>query len=136
MNPTFLPTTTHAKTVGILRATLAIIALVGLALTSFLFGKEPASVAPLFDHSQCQYPERASNPVDGCDNSDLVDPSDSAVIKGEVPTNTTQELQKPVSHNIETVEKPVESVDNSEPPTIWIDDGILRDKGGNPIPGK
>lgn len=25
---------------------------------------------PLFDHSNCQYPDRWSNPVDGCDNSD------------------------------------------------------------------
>lgn len=25
---------------------------------------------PLIDHSDCQYPDRWSNPVDGCDNSD------------------------------------------------------------------
>ena len=25
---------------------------------------------PLIDHSNCQYPDRWSNPVDGCDNSD------------------------------------------------------------------
>jgi len=32
----------------------------------------PASAAQevQFDHSNCQYPERWSNPVDGCDNSD------------------------------------------------------------------
>lgn len=24
----------------------------------------------IFDHSNCQYPDRWSNPVDGCDNSD------------------------------------------------------------------
>lgn len=30
--------------------------------------------APLFDHSQCQYPNRQSNPVDGCDNTDPADP--------------------------------------------------------------
>lgn len=29
---------------------------------------QPASAA--FDHSNCQYPDRWSNPVDGCDNSD------------------------------------------------------------------
>jgi len=28
-----------------------------------------AQVAP-FDHSDCQYPDRWSNPADGCDNSD------------------------------------------------------------------
>lgn len=32
----------------------------------------PASAAQdvQFDHSNCQYPERWTNPVDGCDNSD------------------------------------------------------------------
>lgn len=29
---------------------------------------QPAAAA--FDHSNCQYPDRWSNPVDGCDNSD------------------------------------------------------------------
>lgn len=31
-----------------------------------------------FDHSQCQYPTRTTNPVDGCDNSDPCDPADAA----------------------------------------------------------
>lgn len=129
MNPSFLPTATH-KVVGIAKATLALSLLVGLALTSFLFGREPASVAPLFDHSVCQYPDRASNPVDGCDNSDLVNPDSSDEIKGVVPPTTTSEIQKPVSHNIKTVEKPVEAVEN----TVY--DGVLRDNFGNPIAGK
>lgn len=30
-----------------------------------------------FDHSQCQYPARTSNPPDGCDNSDPCDPSNT-----------------------------------------------------------
>lgn len=29
-----------------------------------------ATAAVAFDHSNCQYPDRWSNPVDGCDNSD------------------------------------------------------------------
>lgn len=29
---------------------------------------QPASAA--FDHSNCQYPDRWTNPADGCDNSD------------------------------------------------------------------
>lgn len=32
-----------------------------------------------FDHMQCQYPTRATNPLDGCDNSD---PACPAEIKG------------------------------------------------------
>lgn len=32
---------------------------------------QPTSAAPTaFDHSNCQYPERWTNPADGCDNSD------------------------------------------------------------------
>lgn len=27
-----------------------------------------------FDHSQCQYPNRSSNPIDGCDNTDPARP--------------------------------------------------------------
>lgn len=29
---------------------------------------------PAFDHSQCQYPLRETNPPDGCDNSDPANP--------------------------------------------------------------
>lgn len=29
-----------------------------------------AQQAAPFDHSNCQYPDRTTNPVDGCDNSD------------------------------------------------------------------
>lgn len=31
---------------------------------------QPASAAQPFDHSNCQYPDRWTNPVDSCDNSD------------------------------------------------------------------
>lgn len=31
---------------------------------------QPASAAQPFDHSNCQYPDRWSNPANGCDNSD------------------------------------------------------------------
>lgn len=35
--------------------------------------------AQTFDHSNCQYPDRTSNPANGCDNSD---PCDPANVKG------------------------------------------------------
>lgn len=38
-----------------------------------------ASQQEPFDHSNCQYPDRWSNPVDGCDNSD---PAVPECIKG------------------------------------------------------
>jgi hypothetical protein len=31
---------------------------------------QPASAAQPFDHSNCQYPDRWTNPANGCDNSD------------------------------------------------------------------
>lgn len=37
----------------------------------------PAQERP-FDHSNCQYPFRKSNPVNGCDNSDPADPIKAA----------------------------------------------------------
>jgi hypothetical protein len=37
-----------------------------------------ANEAMPFDHSQCQYPDRTTNPVDGCDNSDPCDPQSAA----------------------------------------------------------
>jgi len=40
---------------------------------------QPASAAPAFDHSNCQYPDRTTNPPNGCDNSD---PCDPAQVKG------------------------------------------------------
>lgn len=39
----------------------------------------PAGAAQPFDHSNCQYPDRWSNPADGCDNSD---PAVPECIKG------------------------------------------------------
>lgn len=43
----------------------------------------PASAQQLsqpFDHSNCQYPDRTTNPPNGCDNSD---PCDPANVKGD-----------------------------------------------------
>lgn len=47
--------------------------LVGLVAASLLPAQsrtQPARAAQSFSHEDCQYPERWSNPVDGCDNSD------------------------------------------------------------------
>lgn len=63
------------KTGGIADAGPAIIIglLIGL-IAAQLVGTSPkptnAQQAASFDHSGCQYPDRWSNPVDGCDNSD------------------------------------------------------------------
>ncbi len=36
-----------------------------------------------FDHSTCQYPDRTTNPPNGCDNSDPCDPSNVKDGSGE-----------------------------------------------------
>ena len=37
-----------------------------------------AEKQPAFDHSGCQYPDRSTNPPNGCDNSDPCDPANAA----------------------------------------------------------
>ena len=66
---------TTYKTGGIAEAGPAIIIglLIGL-IAAQLVGTSPkptnAQQAAPFDHSQCQYPDRWTNPPNGCDNSD------------------------------------------------------------------
>lgn len=44
-----------------------------------------------FDHSFCQYPDRTTNPVDGCDNSDPCDPAQTKGGSGDcLPVQPTQ----------------------------------------------
>lgn len=61
-----------------------------------------ASQSIVFDHTNCQYPERWSNPADGCDNSDPAVPecikaaysqeSEQACIAEYIKQNTQPEL--------------------------------------------
>lgn len=45
---------------------------------------------PAFDHSLCQYPERTTNPPDGCDNTDPCDPANVKGGSGDcAPVTTT-----------------------------------------------
>lgn len=55
-----------------------IVGLIAVQLMPVQSKPQPASAAT-FDHSNCQYPDRWSNPVDGCDNSD---PAAPECIKG------------------------------------------------------
>jgi hypothetical protein len=54
---------------------LALLAGLALMVAFNIYVNTPPSKAealsqPAFDHSNCQYPDRWSNPKDGCDNSD------------------------------------------------------------------
>lgn len=51
----------------------------------------PVSAQEPFDHSQCQYPDRTTNPVDGCDNSDPCDPANVKGGSGDCAPTPVQE---------------------------------------------
>lgn len=57
---------------------ISIIIFVAGFYSGYLYGSNQsiarAEASIKFDHSQCQYPNRASNPPDGCDNSDPARP--------------------------------------------------------------
>lgn len=59
-----------------------------------------------FDHNGCQYPERETNPPNGCDNSD---PACPETIKYgydcQPQAKTTMVSEIPTSHNIELIGK-------------------------------
>lgn len=104
------PKTTH-------RYPLFRVLLIALVFTSFLFwfwhsvSTAAAADQPLFDHSNCQYPDRSTNPPGGCDNTDPCDPGNTKGGSGAcLPPQTPPERpippldeEKPVSHNIDTV---------------------------------
>lgn len=68
---------------------------------------QPADAAQAFDHSQCQYPDRWTNPADGCDNSDPAVPecikamyskaAEDACIASFVDANKQPQPVKPVA---------------------------------------
>lgn len=61
---------------------IVILVILGLFYIANVLGVVNAQPAPskaAFDHSNCQYPDRWSNPADGCDNSD---PAVPECIKG------------------------------------------------------
>lgn len=71
--------------------------------------------APPFDHSDCQYPERLSNPPDGCDNSDPARPEcmkfgtedcDLPYADGSLPIRN-ETVAPAASHEVKPSEKPL-----------------------------
>jgi hypothetical protein len=66
-----------------------------------------ANAEASFDHSNCQYPERATNPPNGCDNSD---PACSELIKGATscPADEPKEVQQPITPPVEIPVEPRE----------------------------
>jgi hypothetical protein len=123
MTPTFLPTQTHHYPLKKVAAGFLLLAgIVGLFLM-FQDVKAELDVNPIqqvpqpvnvagFDHSQCQYPDRTTNPPNACDNSDPCDPANVKGGSGECIAQPESQ-QKPASYNIKTVEKPVDQVYNS-----------------------
>lgn len=125
MSPTFLPTTTHKNPLNLFFKVffVVIVAVVSLCVLFYIVGAEPAgesptpvapNVATSFDHDQCQYPARSTNPPDGCDNSDPCDPSNVKGGSGEC-IETPQSQKNQTSQNVVSVQKPVEAVDKLPP---------------------
>ena len=64
----------------VIPAVVAALVVAALLVWAYIALVPPASAAvETFDHSNCQYPERWSNPPNGCDNSD---PAVPECIKG------------------------------------------------------
>ena len=55
--------------------------------------------AEAFDHSQCQYPNRLSNPPDGCDNTDPCDPSNTKGGSGDCKQDNYSDPHRPEYDN-------------------------------------
>lgn len=53
---------------------VAIAAVIGIGIFLHTTSRSAYAAEPVFDHSNCQYPNRLSNPVNGCDNSDPARP--------------------------------------------------------------
>ena len=96
---------TTYKTGGIAEAGPAIIIglLIGL-IAAQLVGTSPkpanAAQTASFDHSQCQYPDRTTNPADGCDNTDPCDPAQTKGGSGDcLPVGTAEKQQAIAEHD-------------------------------------
>lgn len=65
------------------------------------------SNAKPFDHSQCQYPDRTTNPPNGCDNSDPADPYCAAKgLPEDCRAVTAPATQTTTSQNVPDTELP------------------------------
>ena len=67
---------------------LAMIMVIGLAFAPVQTTPKPARATQEgFDHSNCQYPHRTTNPPNGCDNSDPCDPANVKGGSGDCESN-------------------------------------------------
>lgn len=64
----------------------------GLFALQVVSRTQAESAAVVFDHSQCQYPDRLSNPANGCDNSDPACPLETKGGSCENYQPTAQEI--------------------------------------------
>lgn len=72
-----------------------------------------------FDHSQCQYPMRSTNPANGCDNSTPCDPQDAA--KGGSGACRDEMVTRPVPKSSQptTPETPQSPINNPPKPGCY-----------------
>jgi len=85
---------------GLYKWLIIAIIVIGLVYVTWAFTTLRDIVGAIpFDHATCQYPERRSNPPDGCDNTD---PARPECMKGGTE-NCTIPIEQPI-------EKPIENV--------------------------
>lgn len=80
--------------------------------TGYVIGQStpPAMVqAQTFDHSNCQYPDRTTNPSNGCDNSDPCDPANVKGGSGDCTDKPSETI---------TVPEPVKPVEQAPVPAV------------------
>lgn len=58
-----------------------------------------ATDTAVFDYSGCQYPDRTTNPPDGCDNSDPCDPANVKGGSGDCTPIGTAEKQEAIAEH-------------------------------------
>lgn len=96
-------------TIAIMGWSLAFYGIVNSVKTEYI---ESPTVEVLPDHSNCQYPNRLSNPPDGCDNSDPARPEC-------VTKFGTEDCDIPYPEQLEIIEVPlVVTTIELEPTTV------------------
>jgi hypothetical protein len=104
----------------VIPAVVAALIVAALLVWGYIALVPPAGAATeTFDHSDCQYPNRKSNPPDGCDNSDPARPEcmkigieDCDLPLQDGSTSTNQAIVDPAASTQATVPKSVTCTGN------------------------
>lgn len=97
---------------------LAMTLAVGFAFMPVQTQPQRATATQTFDHSGCQYPERWTNPVDGCDNSDPAVPECIKSAWSEESEKSCIALISGQITEVETPKTPTSNPSSGEKPNV------------------